>query len=287
MVNLDDARSRHCADPMTSASDDVHRTKKGTPAVRSATLVHLIEVDIIPRLLIANGWQAESAPTAALDVEADDIYDFAQMMISLDLARAHLVIAGAREQGVSMENIMLKLFAPTANRLGVMWEDDDCTFTDVTVGLCALQSLVRSLSSGDIAAEQVRHDGRVMIAAAPHEQHTFGVLMLETFFRRAGWDVVGMPLSSRDEVLAAVSRREFSIVGFSAAREDMLPDLKLLISAVRSASLNSDVSVMVGGRAFLGQPSRVKQVGADLTAATADEALVASQHLLCSRVQTH
>ena len=116
MVNLDEARSRHCADPMTSASDDVHRTKKGTPAVRSATLVHLIEVDIIPRLLIANGWQAETAPTAALEVETGDIDDFARMMMSLDLARANLVIAGAREQGVSMESIMLNLFAPTANR---------------------------------------------------------------------------------------------------------------------------------------------------------------------------
>lgn len=261
--------------------------KEGDSAARSATLVHLIEVDIIPRLLIANGWQAETAPTAALEVETGDIDDFARMMMSLDLARASLVIAGAREQGVSVESIMLNLFAPTANRLGHFWEEDICSFTDVTVGLCALQSLMRSLSSGDIAAEQVRHDGRVLIAATPHDQHTFGVLMLETFFRRAGWDVVGMPLCTRDEVLAAVSRREFSIIGFSAAREDMLPDLKLLISAVRCASLNSDVSVMVGGRAFLGHPSRVKQVGADLTAATADQALVASQHLLCSRVQTH
>lgn len=287
MVNLVEDRSRSCSDPIVSASDDVRRVAKSPPTSRSATLAQVIEADIIPRLLLASGRQVEELPAAALEVDADDIDDFAKMIIGLDLARANLVVAGAIARGVVLESILLELFAPTAKRLGDMWTEDLCSFMDVTVALCALQSLLRSLTSGDVVDPQTMHDGRALIAATPGEQHTFGVLMIETFFRRAGWDVVGMPLSTRDEILAAVGRKPFAIVGFSLSRDGAARELRDLIAQVRCGSANPEISVMVGGRAFNDDPGLVRAVGADLTAADANKALIASRNVVCSRVQTH
>jgi methanogenic corrinoid protein MtbC1 len=287
VVSLDETRIRSNCDPLAAASEDAGRMAGEAPHNRSATLAQMIEADIIPRLLLANGRPGEAALGAGLEADGQDIDDFARMMIGLDLARAGLVVAGAIARGVTIESVLLDLFAPTAKRLGEMWVEDLCTFTDVTVGLCALQSLLRSYTCGEVVEPSVMHDGRVLVAAAPHEQHTFGVLILETFFRRAGWDVVGMPMSSREEVLGAVSRRSFSIVGFSLSRDAALSELRDLIGATRRASVNPEIAVMVGGRVFNDAPGKVRFVGADLTAADADKALVASQHLLCSRVQTH
>lgn len=272
---------------MVSASDDLRRVAKSAAPNRSATLAQVIEADIIPRLLLATGRQVVQAPAKALEVDADDVDDFARMMIGLDLARANLVVAGAIARGVALETVLLELFSPTARRLGDMWTDDLCSFTDVTVGLCALQSLLRSLTCGEVVEPQIMHDGRALIAATPGEQHTFGVLMIETFFRRAGWDVVGMPLSTGDEILAAVGRKSFEIIGFSLSRDAAVRELRDLIGAVRRSSANPQISVMVGGRVFNDDPGLVEAVGADLTAADANRALVASRNVVCSRVQTH
>lgn len=287
MVNLVEDHGSACADPIVSQSDDLRRVSSTPLPNRSATLARVIEADIIPRLLLATGRQPAEGPTRALEVERTDVDAFAEMMIRLDLARANFVVAGALANGVSIETVLLELLSPTAKRLGEMWVEDLCSFTDVTVGLCALQSLLRSLTSGDAIDPKTMHDGRMMIAATPGEQHTFGVLMLETFFRRAGWDVVGMPLSTCDEILAAVGRKPFAIVGFSLSRESALGELTDLIKTVRKTSANSELSVMVGGRVFNDNPKLVRAVGADLTAADANRALVASHSVVCSRMQTH
>ena len=197
------------------------------------------------------------------------------------------MVARALESGVPVETILLEMLAPTAKRLGQMWVDDDLTFTDVTVGLCTLQNLLRSLTAGDAAEPRAIVDGRILVAATPGEQHTFGLLMLETMFRRAGWDTVGMPLADGEEICAMVRRREFAIVGFSLSRESALDELATLIDAVRSASRNGRITVMVGGRVFNDEPALVRKVGADITARDGREALVASHNVVCSRMQTH
>jgi MerR family transcriptional regulator, light-induced transcriptional regulator len=287
VVNLDEANVCTRADPMISACNEAKLVARTALPNRSATLARVIEADVIPRLLLASGRTNEAPAASSLHVEPQDIDDFARMMIEIDLAKAGIVVSRALAQGVALEAVLLQIFSPTAKRLGEMWTDDTCSFTDVTVGLCALQSLLRSLSSGDIVEPRALTGERILIAAAPGEQHTFGVLMLETFFRRAGWDVVGMPLAMRDELLASVSRKSFGMIGFSLSREDALADLGDLIADVRSASANRGLIVMVGGRVFNDSPELVRAVGADTTASDADEALIASQHLLCSRVQKH
>lgn len=286
MVILDRADTIFGAPEAFGSEPDVLVFSRGAPSQRSSALARVIETDIIPRLLLSRGGVAPSRPPARLDVEPDDIADFAAMMVALDLRRAHLVVARALDGGVPVETVLLDLLAPTAQRLGQMWVDDDLTFTDVTVGLCTLQNLLRSVTAGEPEPEAVV-DGRILIAATPGEQHTFGVLMLEAMFRRAGWDTVGMPMADVAEIRAMVSRRDFSIVGLSLSQESSLGELAALIADVREASRNPALLVMVGGRVFNEDGSLFRRVGADMTAADGRAALVASHDAVCSRVCTH
>lgn len=277
-----------CMSAFGSAERELLKVARAAPAQRSATLARVIEADVIPRLMLARGLQPTPPTTRrALEVHEQDIDDFAAMMVALDLRRANVIVASAIESGVDLETILLDLLAPTAQRLGQMWVDDEMTFTDVTVGLCSLQNVMRSLAAGDLAEPKTMIDGRVLVAATPGEQHTFGVLVLETLFRRAGWDTVGMPLADSDEICAAVSRRDFVIVGFSLARESALDELARLIRDVRAASRNETLTVMVGGRVFNDDPGLARRIGADLTARDGREALIASNNVVCSRVKTH
>lgn len=279
-----------CVDAFGLTERNYLAVARAAPADRSATLARVIEADIIPRLMIARERAPDRPPPVAarrLEVEPADIDEFAAMMVALDLRLATSVVSRALERGVAVETVLLDLLAPTAQRLGQMWVDDELTFTDVTVGLCTLQNLLRTVTAGDVVEPGTSHDGQVLVAATPGEQHTFGVLMLETLYRRAGWDTVGMPLAEAPEICAAVKRRDFVIVGFSLARESALGELSDLIGKVRAAARNPDLLVMVGGRVFNDDPALVRRVGADFTARDGREALIASRTAVCSRMRTH
>lgn len=82
-----------------------------------------------------------------------------------------------------------------------------------------------------------------------------------------------MPSASVDDLADAVRSEWFDLVGFSMANDRWLAALPPVIASVREASLNREVKVIVGGRAFEMDPSRVSLVGADETAGDARDAV--------------
>ncbi len=69
----------------------------------------------------------------------------------------------------------------------------------------------------------------------------------------------------------------FDVVGLSVATERHLKGLAGSIRALRQASCNPDVYVMLGGRWVSEDPERARFVGADATAMNAAEALAGAQ----------
>ena len=134
------------------------------------------------------------------------------------------------------------------------------------MGVGRLQQAMRQLSPGlatrPPSGAQPR---RILLLPSPGEQHTFGMVMVGDFFRSAGWDVSGGPQPNLDAA-AAVRRDWFDVVGFSLAVEVHLPRLGPAIAAVRKASVNPSIGVLVGGPIFLSHPGLAAEVGADAVA---------------------
>ena len=104
----------------------------------------------------------------------------------------------------------------------------------------------------------------------PGEQHTFGLVMLGEFFRREGWHVAGGPATSASDAVAHCRGTWVDVVGFSIGSAARLEGLAQGIRAVRRASCNPNLYVMVGGPLFL-QLGRISwhELGADAAAADA------------------
>ena len=292
MAGLDQSMAvADCYDwPVRQSADPVRPPENATAGDADATLARLIESEIIPRLMLAHGdgfaETIATRPDFAVTSEAVDA--FAGMMIKLDLVTASAVIDDILAAGAPLEAVFLDLFARTARRLGDMWLDDRCTFADVTVGLCGLQKLLRGYGPlHEAVGSRKDAEGSALFAPVPGEQHTFGIMMLESFFRQAGWDVIGMPLASADEMIASVRQRHFSLAGFSISCEAQIGTLTDLIKAVRAKSRNKDLVVMAGGRVFNDNPGLVRAVGADITASDGRQAVIATQHVLWSTMRTH
>ena len=187
-----------------------------------------------------------------------------------------------RRRGIAPEAVYLDLLAPTARRLGEWWEDDICDFTQVTTGLWRLQIAMRELSPAFLAASSVASGPRprVLLAPLPGEQHTFGLSMVHDFFRRGGWDAWSGPVADRAELAAMVRHQWVDVVGFSLACDERMDTARAEIRAVRLASRNPGLAVMVGGPPFVANPGLAAEIGADGTAENGLQAVAAAGELL-------
>lgn len=258
-----------------------------TPQERLARIVRTIEQDIIPRLVRAHREPAAPQPAAPPEhVTPDDLQQFLPLIIALEDSGWQAMLEVLMGRGVGVDEIYVGLLTPAARELGRMWEEDRCQFTDVTVALGRMQRIMRTLSPA--FGREVGHppDGRrVLLLPAPGEQHTFGLSIVAEFFRRAGWEVVGDSEARAADPAALVRREWFDVIGISVGLESRLDWLTSGIAAVRNASRNRAIGVMVGGPVFVANPERAAEVGADGTATDGRQAPIMAEQLLEQRLQ--
>lgn len=235
--------------PLPPAEDAAPRTQQ--------ILTQTVEQHVIPRLLLARRDDAAGAasPTAAADAgaAADPSISEAQVagLVALVLARDEAAslayVEALHTDGIPAETLYLDLLAPTARQLGQMWVDDDCDFTDVTVGLFLLQNSLRELGAAHHTSTAVNPAApRILLVPLPREQHTFGLSMVYDFFCRAGWNAWSGTIESEGELAAMVRESWFDVVGFSLPCDEQLDDARAIIGMVRASSLNPGVAVMAG-----------------------------------------
>lgn len=285
-----------------SERDDTHElsscgslaaTLSGLAALVPTSRDHLlrtIESEVIPRLVLAHRGARPAPAVARPDaaVESAQVEELARRLIDGDTEPARDYVSKMLADGVPLDALYLDLLAPAARRLGEMWTEDACDFTAVTVGLWRLQRLLHDYApqfESDGEADLPMDGRRILLAPMPGEQHTFGLFMVAEFFRRSGWDVVDGPVSHGAELVSAVSRQPFDVVGLSLSCSNRLDDLAALVRDLRRTSRNPAIGIIVGGPVFIDQPDAVLRVDADVSATDAKHALLAAQELLFSASQ--
>lgn len=254
---------------------------------RLQRMVISLESDIIPRLVMARGtpcrFDGSSAPS---DVSPDDVAEFVDLLLTHDETAAQAYIEAMQARGYAIEALYLDLLAPSAHLLGRMWEEDLCHFTDVTLAMGQMQRLVRELAPVFQGEKRGRRQGRrMLLTPTVGEQHTFGLYMLAEFVRRTGWEVWSRTPKSRSELIALVRKQWFAVVGISVGSESQFKGVAADIKALRQASANRRLAVMVGGHIFIDQPNLVAQIGADATAVDGPEAARKAETLFARPVK--
>lgn len=254
-----------------------------TEAEGDRTLLDLVEGEIIPRLMLAHRDRRDTPSEP--DIRYAESVAFACALLERSPAAARQLVDEHLDRGVRLESIFLDLFAPAARYLGELWESDQCNFSQVTLCLWRLQSLLHDLSpsfqAGSGSAELARTaERRILMATLPGQQHTFDLSMLSEFFRREGWVVLSIPAPEPGETQAALSRHWFDVLALSASMDYEVDDLATTIQAARKTSLNPRLTVMVGGPLFLRQPELAAQVDADGMSTDAIDALMLAERLI-------
>lgn len=273
-------------DPGVARSDPAGGALRPTEC--AASLRRTIEAEIIPRLMLAHllpGNDACAPADARPELGADEVGVLTELVLRRDAAAAQAYVRARQRAGLPVETLFVGLLSPVAMRLGEMWETDLCDFTQVTVGLWRLQQLVFEFSDEFQRDRRMRSSQRrALLAPAPGSQHTFGVVIVGEFFRRAGWDVRGDPGASLAEVRSAIAADSFDLLGLSLGTECQARAVSSAILKLRKASRNPAVVVMVGGPAVVLSPDFASQVGADGTAVDAASAVSEAENLVARRL---
>ncbi|MEM7081578.1 MAG: cobalamin B12-binding domain-containing protein [Pseudomonadota bacterium] len=259
--------------------DEASTSSRARLTPEMAQLSQTIEGEIIPRLLVM--FDDSRASTDVVDDSWDnarltgEVDAFVELILNNTIDVATRYITTLVDDGARLRDIYLALLAPAARRLGVMWEDDDCDFTQVTVGVARMHQILHMFSPCFCAhpTSESDHTRSALIVPMPGEQHTFGHLMVVEFFRRAGWHVWSGAPGTTKAIIELVTEQEFDIIGVSISADRHLDRLAGLLRNIRRQSAHKGVRILVGGRAFLETDRKAEDYGADGFANDGEEAV--------------
>ncbi|MFN4114306.1 MAG: B12-binding domain-containing protein [Sphingomonadaceae bacterium] len=262
---------------LSGQSGDGHRCGCSPMALSS-----LVESEIIPRLLLVH---STASPHPQVTGEAlitlAEAERFAALPLELEADGLLEEVEAILARGVSAESVFIDLLAPSARYLGEMWEDDRCDFVDVTMGLWRLQEVMREIAIRSHPIARVLGGPRTaLFAPMPGDQHSFGALMLDEVFSRAGWHSEALVGSGRRELLRFAADRPLDLIGLTVSCGCPSATISELIRSIRSVSRASNVHILIGGNAVNANPGLVAECGADGTAADGRSALILAERLV-------
>ncbi len=264
------------------------------PAARTLStdepeLFAALQAEIIPRLMIASRVPQTLVTPSGSEIEirgtafnAAERKEFLTALLSDDEHSASRLAEAQIGRGHELPTLMIELFASTARELGEMWNEDQITFVEVTVGVCRLHQIVHTLTGQPDAPADIGRNGSpsILIASAPGEQHVFGVLVASELFRQHDWTVFSETSGDPALIASHLANHRFDIAGISASHEGVARDLPGLIKTLRRTSRNPSVKLLVGGPLFEQSPHLAREIGADGIAARGLDAPELARKLL-------
>ena len=138
------------------------------------------------------------------------------------------------EEGSSREDIYLGYIGAAARRLGERWDEDEASFTDVTIGSGHLYALMRAMRTEQANVRPATDDQRsALFAAIPGEDHSVGITVAANVFRDAGWEIDLQVDKDHDQLIAHAKDTKPHIIGLSLSTDRRLDALAGLVLALR------------------------------------------------------
>jgi methanogenic corrinoid protein MtbC1 len=194
-------------------------------------------------------------------VQADLVAAVADSAVNAEAGVVESHVLSHVVNGASLADALLDIVGPAARRLGTAWESDERDFMEVTIGLGTLQQVLASLS--DERMHPAMPNRRILLGPTPGEGHTLGLAIIDHLFRAARWDVVFDPYADRNALVESVHAEWFAVAGLTLSGDGRVDEARETIAALREASMNPRLRILMGGPAFERWDGLGQKIGVD------------------------
>jgi len=192
----------------------------------------------------------------------DEIAELCDALLSPQDRAADDFILNVRRNSADIEVVYLSYVAGAARRLGQLWDEDQISFMDVTLGCGKLYRIIRGLRH--VIAPSIikdRDEYPAMFALVPGETHTLGIEIATDIFRREGWDVDMLVGLDYDHLIEQSDRRTYRAIVLVANSDSMIEPLTRMVLALRISHPMSHI--VVAGNILNHYPNISSLVGSD------------------------
>ena len=196
----------------------------------------------------------------------------AALVIATEPTEARLLLNAAYAEFRSIPALIELLIEPAARHLGDLWAEDACGEYEVTLGLCRLQTFLREVAAESVQ-QLIEHPLVILVVPLPGEIHMLGATLDAEALWQAGHDTRVRFPSTEQALVQIVATNWFDAIDLSLSpaftREHRVEPMSHTIDAVRRASKNPALVVIVGGRAFYDRAASSADVHSDASSTSA------------------
>ncbi|MGZ3700055.1 MAG: ATP-binding protein, partial [Bdellovibrionota bacterium] len=203
---------------------------------------------------------------------------YLELILAREGASARELILSEVLAGKSVRWIYQRVLEPVLNEIGLRWLENTISVGEEHYCTAITQSLLISLHAFVRPLPGKR--GRVLFAGVQSELHDLGLRMVADLLEMDGWETIyyGPNLPS-EAICSAAEKVRPELVAISVTTPAHLIETREVIRRVRALKLIRPVSVLVGGYAFILDPSLYVTVGADACATNGAQAVRVARDL--------
>jgi methanogenic corrinoid protein MtbC1 len=201
------------------------------------------------------------------------------VLLEGDRRQASRLILDALDRGHDVRDLYLQVLLPVQEELGRMWVANEINVAEEHFASQTTKMVMAQLLP---LATLQPSNGKTMIAAAvAGNQHDIGLQAVADFFEIDGWRTVllGANVPARD-LVQAVDCFAADLLGLSVSQTTQLEAVKTTIQAIRYGERDTEVKILLGGRAFTDPDDLPQELGADGYAADPVAAVASGRQLV-------
>ena len=189
-----------------------------------------------------------------------------------DRNRCRAVIEETLQSGTPANSVYADVIWPIMAEMEQLLRSDTITPTQEHLGTRINRTIVDQLQNK--LPRRPSKNKKIAVCCAPNELQELGAQMMADLFESDGWQVrfLGGGLT-KDDILSFVNEYAPDILLIYGTRPKQAPEIRQLIDIIKDVNAWPQMRIMLSGGVFNRAEGLWEEIGADLFAATAFEAL--------------
>jgi methanogenic corrinoid protein MtbC1 len=204
--------------------------------------------------------------------KAGTVERYLDALLGGDRAKSRSVVEETLQCGITAHNVYLDLIWPVMVEIEKLARSDRISSIQEHLATRINRTIVDQLQNK--LPRRQKREKKVVISCAEDELQELGAQMMADLFESDGWEVrfIGGGLTNED-LLAYVNAYAPQLLIVYGAKASQAPGIRALIDTIRSVDAWPDMRIMVSGGLFNRAEGLWEEIGADMFAENAAEAL--------------